>query len=54
MIVRSGASSGNCFNGRVERIGWSSVARDIRHVNLHKKPKRAPIFGEIGLQQGAI
>jgi hypothetical protein len=39
MIVRSGASSGHYFNGRVERIGWSGVARDLRHVDLHIKPK---------------
>jgi hypothetical protein len=38
--------------GEQERIGWSSVARDLRHVNLHIKPKRTPIFGEIGLAAG--
>jgi hypothetical protein len=52
MFVRSSASSGHCFNGRVKRIGWSSVARDLRHVNLHIKPKRIPIFGEVGLAVG--
>jgi hypothetical protein len=52
MIVKSSASSGHCFNGRVERIGWSSVARDLRHSNLHIKPKGAPIFGDIGLATG--
>jgi hypothetical protein len=36
----------------VERIGWSSVARDLRHVNLHIKPKRISIFGEVGLAAG--
>jgi hypothetical protein len=54
MIVRSGASSGHCFNGRVERIGWSSVAGDLRHVNLHINPKRISIFKEVGLVEGVI
>jgi hypothetical protein len=49
MVVRGCASGSQCFNGRVERVSWSIVARNPGHVYLHIKPIRAPVFGEVGL-----
>jgi hypothetical protein len=54
MIVRSGASSGNCFNRRVERIGRSSIDSDLGHVDLHIKPKKLQSSEKLVLEQGAI
>jgi hypothetical protein len=47
MVVWSGASSSQCFNGRAKRVSWSIVSRNRRHIHLDVEPKRTPIFGEI-------
>jgi hypothetical protein len=49
MIVRGSVSSGQCFDGRAERVSWSIVARYLRHINLHIKLIRTPIFRKVGL-----
>jgi hypothetical protein len=49
MIIRSSASGSHHLYGGVERISRFGVARNLRHVNLHIKPKRTPIFGEVSI-----
>jgi hypothetical protein len=33
-------------------IGWSGVARNFGHIDLHIEPTRTPIFGEVSLAAG--
>jgi hypothetical protein len=52
VIVLGGANSSQWFNRRGKKISWSVIARNRRHVYLHIKPVRAPIFREICLAAG--
>jgi hypothetical protein len=34
-------------------VSWSFIARNFRHVDLHVKPLRIPVVGEVGLAAGS-
>jgi hypothetical protein len=52
LIIRGSANSSQSFNGCRKGIGQSVVFRSSRHVYLHIKPVRTPIFCEVGLAAG--
>jgi hypothetical protein len=49
VVVSGGTNSSQCFYRCGKRISRPIIARNRRHVYLHIKPVRAPIFCEIGL-----
>jgi hypothetical protein len=36
-----------------QRVSWSFIARNFRHVDLHVEPVRIPIISEVGLAAGS-
>jgi hypothetical protein len=36
-----------------QRVSWSFIARNFRHVDLHVEPVRIPIISEVGLAVGS-
>jgi hypothetical protein len=40
------------FDGTGQRMGWSFVSRNLRHVSLDIKPVRAPIVSQVGFAAG--
>jgi hypothetical protein len=52
LIIGGCANSSQSFNRCRKRIGQSVVVKNTRHVYLHIKPVRTPIFCEVGLAAG--
>jgi hypothetical protein len=40
-------------DGARQRVSWTRIARDLRHVNLQVKPIRIPVVGEVSLAVGS-
>jgi hypothetical protein len=52
VVVRSSANSSYRFDGRGERMSWSIVARNRRHVHFDVKPVGAPVFRQVRFAAG--
>jgi hypothetical protein len=53
MVEFSSIHSSQGFDRARQRTSWSFVARNLRHVNLHIEPVRAPVIGQVGLAAGS-
>jgi hypothetical protein len=49
MVVGSSASGSHQLYRSVERIGWSGVAKNFGHIDLHIEPVQTPMLGEVAL-----
>jgi hypothetical protein len=52
MVEFSSVHSSQGFDRTRQRMGWSFVSRNPRHVNLHIEPVRVTVVSQVGLAAG--
>jgi hypothetical protein len=52
MVKFSSVHSSQGLDMRRQRMGWSFISRNIRHVNLDIEPVRVPVVSQVGLAAG--